>query len=323
MIVSIAEEMNAKRRCTMEDCVVVYGPDFFQSRQRHKAPPAAGKKRIRDDTVSSSNRDNSEWNLFGVYDGHGGREIVEFLDYALGPIIAQELFAPDDDASILQRLERSFLLADVISFQRGIKTSGATVVTCLIRHYDARAMAADIAEDQGSAVANKRPANNVSRNSRKRHATIYTANCGDARSVLSLHGRIIRLSHDHKADDPVEVERIERAGGFVVRGRVLGILAVARSLGDHLMKEYVIAKPYLSEYEVEYKEDTDQEGTTYGYGVRPFVILACDGLWDVVSDEDAVQLVKSYVASYVQYDRQMQMKYIQTGAAQVLVDAAM
>ena len=39
---------------------------------------------------------------------------------------------------------------------------------------------------------------------------------------------VVRLSHDHKAEDPVEIDRIEASGGFVLRNRVLGILAVAR-----------------------------------------------------------------------------------------------
>ena len=55
----------------------------------------------------------------------------------------------------------------------------------------------------------------------------------------------MRITHDHKSTDPKEVARIENAGGIMIRGRVLGVLAVARSLGDHRLKEYVIARPYL------------------------------------------------------------------------------
>jgi serine/threonine protein phosphatase PrpC len=63
--------------------------------------------------------------------------------------------------------------------------------------------------------------------------TIYTANAGDARIVLGHGGDAYRLTKDHKTDDPDEVRRIEQSGGFMFKGRVLGILAVTRSLGDH------------------------------------------------------------------------------------------
>ena len=48
--------------------------------------------------------------------------------------------------------------------------------------------------------------------------------------------KAVRITHDHKSTDPKEVARIENAGGIMIRGRVLGVLAVARSLGDHGLK---------------------------------------------------------------------------------------
>ena len=56
-----------------------------------------------------------------------------------------------------------------------------------------------------------------------------------------------RLSYDHRADDESEQQRINEAGGFIARKRVLGILAVTRSFGDHGMKDYVTGMPYISE----------------------------------------------------------------------------
>jgi len=106
---------------------------------------------------------------------------------------------------------------------------------------------------------------------------IYTANAGDARAVLARGGKGLRLSLDHKASDPAEVERIQAAGGFVVMNRVNGILAVARALGDRSMKDYVSGEPYVEVVEVT-EEDTH-------------LILACDGVWDVIEDDKAVEII--------------------------------
>jgi len=106
---------------------------------------------------------------------------------------------------------------------------------------------------------------------------LYTANAGDARAVLCRGGKAIRLSYDHKGSDESETKRILDAGGFVVLNRVNGILAVTRSLGDHAMKDYVIGEPHLVDTLLE-SSDTH-------------LILACDGLWDVASDQEAVDII--------------------------------
>merc|ERR1712137_1373620 len=96
-------------------------------------------------------------------------------------------------------------------------------------------------------------------------------------AFLTRGGKGLRLSLDHKASDPAEVERIQAAGGFVVMNRVNGILAVARALGDRSMKDYVSGEPYVEVVEVT-EEDTH-------------LILACDGVWDVIEDDKAVEII--------------------------------
>ena len=94
----------------------------------------------------------------------------------------------------------------------------------------------------------------------------------------------------------------------MIRGRVLGVLAVARSLGDHGLKEYVIARPYLSSTVVQieggsFKDDAvrtlpnEQQGKSdkSPYTNGEFLIVACDGLWDVMKDQEACDIVRSYV----------------------------
>ncbi|KAK7472551.1 mgpp2cl-1, protein phosphatase 2C-like protein 1 [Stygiomarasmius scandens] len=107
---------------------------------------------------------------------------------------------------------------------------------------------------------------------------LYCANVGDARGVLCRKGRAIRLTYDHKGSDKQEAKRITDAGGFVMSGRVNGVLAVTRSLGDSSMKEFVVGAPYTTETEL--CEDDE------------YLILACDGLWDVITDQGAVDLIR-------------------------------
>jgi len=108
---------------------------------------------------------------------------------------------------------------------------------------------------------------------------LYTANVGDARAVLCRGGKAVRLTYDHKGSDTQEAKRITDAGGVVMNNRVNGVLAVTRSLGDSSMKEFVVGAPYTTETTL----DEDDE----------FLIVACDGLWDVTEDQDAVDLIRS------------------------------
>lgn len=63
--------------------------------------------------------------------------------------------------------------------------------------------------------------------------TIYCANAGDSRACLATKkGKVIELSHDHKPDNDGEMKRVKAAGGFVEDGRVQGVIAVSRAIGD-------------------------------------------------------------------------------------------
>nr|GLL32779.1 probable protein phosphatase 2C 59 [Ipomoea trifida]GMD21762.1 probable protein phosphatase 2C 59 [Ipomoea batatas]GMD26317.1 probable protein phosphatase 2C 59 [Ipomoea batatas] len=110
---------------------------------------------------------------------------------------------------------------------------------------------------------------------------LLVANVGDSRAVICRGGTAIAVSRDHKPDQKDERQRIEDAGGFVMWAgtwRVGGVLAVSRAFGDRLLKQYVVADPEIKEEKV----DSSLE----------FLILASDGLWDVVTNEEAVSMVK-------------------------------
>lgn len=109
---------------------------------------------------------------------------------------------------------------------------------------------------------------------------LLVANVGDSRVVACRDGSALPLSIDHKPDRSDERQRIEDAGGFVIWAgtwRVGGVLAVSRAFGDKLLKQFVTAEPEIMEQEID--------------GVD-FIIIASDGLWNVISNKDAVSLVQ-------------------------------
>lgn len=70
---------------------------------------------------------------------------------------------------------------------------------------------------------------------------LYVANCGDARAVMCRDGNAVRLSVDHKPDDPLERKRIRELGGYVsYTGRILDDILVARSLGDAQSRNQIL-----------------------------------------------------------------------------------
>ena len=98
------------------------------------------------------------------------------------------------------------------------------------------------------------------------------------RAILCRGGKATRLSLDHKPTDPAERERIASQGGFVSEnGRVMGHLAVARSIGDCDSTPYITHLAYINEVEL-------QAGDEY-------LVLACDGLFDVLTDDEIAELL--------------------------------
>jgi protein phosphatase PTC1 len=110
---------------------------------------------------------------------------------------------------------------------------------------------------------------------------VYSGNVGDSRSILLRESGALRLSYDHKAIDKEEQKRVKQEGGVIIRKRLYGTLAVTRSLGDFEMKETISClsnKPHITRTEI---LDSDT-----------FLIIASDGVWDVIKDEDVYELVK-------------------------------
>ncbi|XP_051135250.1 probable protein phosphatase 2C 52 [Andrographis paniculata] len=132
----------------------------------------------------------------------------------------------------------------------------------------------------------------------KQGSNLFMGNIGDSRAILgSKDGNelmvAIQLTVDLKPDLPKEAERIKRC-----KGRVFALqdepevqrvwlpfddapgLAMARAFGDFCLKEYgVISIP-----EFTHRTLTDRD---------KFIVLASDGVWDVLSNEEVVEIVSS------------------------------
>jgi len=200
--------------------------------------------------------------FYGVYDGHGGRHAAELAETFLHECVlkSDELKKKEiTDDEILNVIRGAYLRTDSVILQRSrteLWNDGCTVVSVLV---------------WGS--------------------KLYIGNLGDAEAVIgrkkgsALTAECVTLKH--KPNQPDERERIEKAGGHVVFGRVLGSLAVSRAFGDGEMKvprnradaHFVSNEPYLQTVAIDHDV--------------PFMIIACDGLWDKVEYQEAVDFIEN------------------------------
>jgi len=108
--------------------------------------------------------------------------------------------------------------------------------------------------------------------------TLVAANIGDSRLVLSRNGSAMALSRDHKPNDPIEMDYIHSQGGKVTYPsgvpRVNGVMALSRAIGDRSETPCIRAEPDLIRQELSWNDD--------------FYVLATDGLWDVMTNQEVV-----------------------------------
>jgi serine/threonine protein phosphatase PrpC len=226
---------------------------------------------------------------FCVLDGHSGSlcvdALVDWLPRNLQKCLSSKAALTEEH--LRSAVHEAILLTDDEFLSKAREREvldGSTMILCLIYPDDG---------EQSS-------------RGRTRHR-LMIANLGDSRAVLcrAQGGRLsaVRLSDDHKPGRADERRRIESVGGLVdiqgvwrvftpspaqFAGRsVIWGLAVSRAFGDLLMKEpqrygcqgatgeLVTAVPELHFYDLHPTEDR-------------FLVLACDGVWDVLGDDDAV-----------------------------------
>lgn len=128
------------------------------------------------------------------------------------------------------------------------------------------------------------------------HDRLYIANAGDSRAVLSRAGHALPLSFDHKPGHSKERERVIAAGGFIseIGGvcRVNGNLSLSRAIGDLRYKSNGDLSPASQIITAE----PDVEQITLTSEDR-FFVLACDGIWDVLTNQEVVDFVNSRLDS--------------------------
>ncbi|AJU95597.1 BAH_G0008410.mRNA.1.CDS.1 [Saccharomyces cerevisiae] len=200
-----------------------------------------------------------DWGYFAVFDGHAGIQASKWCGKHLHTIIEQNILA-DETRDVRDVLNDSFLAIDEEINTKLLGNSGCTAAVCVLRWE----LPDSVSDDSMDLAQHQRK--------------LYTANVGDSRIVLFRNGNSIRLTYDHKASDTLEMQRVEQAGGLIMKSRVNGMLAVTRSLGDKFFDSLVVGSPFTTSVEIT-SEDK-------------FLILACDGLWDVIDDQDACELIK-------------------------------
>ncbi|KDP41954.1 hypothetical protein JCGZ_26972 [Jatropha curcas] len=242
---------------------------------------------------------DSSTSFFGVYDGHGGKAVAKFCaKYLHQQVLKHEAYSAGDLGTAAQR---AFLRMDeMMRGQRGWrelailgdkidKVSG--VIEGLIwspRGGEANNPFDDWSSEEGPHSDFQGPNSGCTACvAMIRNNQLVVANAGDSRCVISRKGQAYNLSKDHKPGLEVEKDRILKAGGFILFGRVNGILDLARAIGDVKFKrnrslpaekQIITANPDINTVEL---CDDDE-----------FLVLACDGIWDCMSSQQLVDYVR-------------------------------
>ena len=238
--------------------------------------------------------------LVGVFDGHGGGEVANYCEENWTDCVKQDsdLFESDlpqamrsacfmldarqkqalVDADILRRASRMFMPPHCYPTRHQLQIKS------------------DIEEATKELALGEwwvpMCAGSTAITAAIRGSRLVVANVGDSRAVLCRKGGLaVACSKDHKTSDPTEYARIVAAGSWVSVGRVEGDLAMSRAIGDFRFKyrerlgaedQAVTCAPDVTQFEL----DPDDE----------FLILASDGIWDVMCNQVCVDFVRKGLA---------------------------
>lgn len=197
---------------------------------------------------------DSELGLFAIFDGHLGHDVPDYLQsHLFDTILKQPNFLTDTDGAIRKAYEITD--SKILEKSKRLGRGGSTAVTAIL-------------------IDDHEPNNS--------QLKLVVANVGDSRAVICKNGLAKQLSVDHEPDK--ERKCIEMKGGFVSNlpgdvPRVDGQLAVARAFGDLSLKVHLSSEPDV-------KDDIIDDKTE-------FLVLASDGLWKVMSNQEVVDAIRN------------------------------
>ncbi|GIX73428.1 probable protein phosphatase 2C T23F11.1 [Caerostris darwini] len=201
--------------------------------------------------------EDKEASFFAVYDGHGGAKVAEYAGNNLHKkIVSHPSYKKGE---VVDAIKSSFLEVDADMLKdenMRDELAGTTAVIVLIKN-----------------------------------GKIYCGNVGDSRAVASVAGAVQQLSFDHKPSNEGEVKRIVAAGGWVEFNRVNGNLALSRALGDFVFKKNE-KKPAEEQIVTAYPDVVVRDLTPD----HEFIVLACDGIWDVMTNDEVVSFIRTRIA---------------------------
>ena len=235
-----------------------------------------------------------------VYDGHGGSFASQFCRERLHfNVMGSAAFVEGDAQTALRD---GFLKTenDLLAEQREMaRRAGATAER---RSAAATGEGGEAAERSAESVGSSEASSEVGEATVHsccgstalvvlvRPDGLHVAWAGDCRAVLCRAGGAVALTRDHSvASCDEEVTRVVAAGGWVEGGRLGGFLEVARALGD--LDSATASKPLGLSGEPELRSEalTPED---------EFVLLGSDGLWGVISSEDAVRIAREELLAY-------------------------
>ena len=224
---------------------------------------------------------NKDTHIFGVFDGHGGIEVAEYVkNHFVEIFINNSKYLKGD---IKSALKETFLTLDnnLQSIEAMKELTHSHEI--FVKTYNLN----DNENINNNDIENSDYIDNIAYNIGCTcnilviyKNILYFANAGDSRSVLLKNkGEVNSMSIDHKPELPNEFNRIKKAGGRIIEGRVNGLLNLSRSIGDFQFKNRKDLKQ--EEQIVTCNPDILFENRSQN---DDFVIMGCDGIWECISN---------------------------------------
>ena len=246
--------------------------------------------------------------FFAVFDGHGGDQASTMLQQGMPAQIASQTSYFEDPVAALVSAAHEMdwhILSRAAQIIHSKNVAAASGKSKSLLRTSRKAANEDnhLSGSTGAFVV-------VTKNEATGKVELHVAWTGDSRVVLSTaRGGIVRqMSDDHKASLEMEKKRIRAAGGSVDRNdRLYGDLAVSRAFGDIYHKGQIEGRDsheFIRNIAHEIALDEAhklQNGALICtpdvvlHTVEPedeFFIIASDGVWDVLSNEEAVHFIR-------------------------------